>query len=228
MAGLDRAGWARVLPMAAFMAVLGLRGAWQPEWWPGLDPRWLYALQAGAAAVLLAGWGLVRREYGELARANAPTLREGLQAVGVGLAVFGLWIHLDAPWMQLAPPSATFTPMRADGTLDAALLAVRVAGAVGVVPLMEELFWRSFLMRWIQAPRFAGVLPQQVGLKAVVLSTFVFMLAHTLWLAAVLAGLAYAWLYIRSGKLWCAVLAHATTNAALAAWVLATGRWEFW
>ena len=60
------------------------------------------------------------------------------------------------------------------------------------------------------------------------LSTFVFMLAHTLWLAAIVAGLAYAWLYVRSGKLWLAIVAHAVTNAALAAWVIAGQRWEFW
>jgi CAAX prenyl protease-like protein len=232
IAGLGPAGWARVLPMAVFMAVLGLRGVWEPAWvqawWPTLDPRWLYALQAGAAGALLLWWGLARREYGELARANAPTLREAALAVAVGLGVFALWIHLDAPWMQLAPPSASFTPLRGDGTLDLGLLAARCIGAVLVVPVMEELFWRSFLMRWIQAPQFAGVPPQQVGLKAVVLSSFVFTLAHTLWLAAALAALAYAWLYIRSGKLWCAVIAHAVTNAALAAWVLHTGRWEFW
>jgi CAAX prenyl protease-like protein len=83
-------------------------------------------------------------------------------------------------------------------------------------------------MRWIQAPVFQGVDPQRVGLKAVVLSTFVFMLAHTLWLAAVVAGLAYAWLYVKSGKLWLPVIAHAVTNGALGAWVLATRNWQFW
>jgi uncharacterized protein len=96
------------------------------------------------------------------------------------------------------------------------------------VPLIEELFWRSFLMRWIAQPIFQGVAPQHVGLRAVVLSTFVFTLAHTLWLAAALAGLAYALLYVRTGKLWAAVTAHAVTNAALGAWVIATGQWRFW
>lgn len=228
MAGLGAAGWARVLPMAAFMALLGLRGLWQPAWWPGLDERWLYALQAGAAGALLLWWGGARREYGELARANAPTAGEALHAVGVGLLVFAAWIHLDAPWMQLAPPTASFVPLDAAGQLQWPLVAARLAGAVLVVPVMEELFWRSFLMRWIQQPRFEGLLPQQVGLRAVVLSTFVFMLAHTLWLAAVLASLAYAWLYIRRGKLWCAVIAHAVTNGALGLWVVQTRQWAFW
>jgi CAAX prenyl protease-like protein len=54
------------------------------------------------------------------------------------------------------------------------------------------------------------------------------MLAHTLWLGAIVAGLAYALLYRRSGKLWSAVLAHAVTNGALGIYVVATGRWEFW
>ncbi len=51
---------------------------------------------------------------------------------------------------------------------------------------------------------------------------------HTQWLAAAIAGLAYAWLYMRTGRLWTAILAHAVTNAALAAWVLSTGQWQYW
>ena len=93
---------------------------------------------------------------------------------------------------------------------------------------MEELFWRSFLMRWFERAQFETVLPQRVGLKAIALSTFVFTLVHTLWLAAVIAGLAYALLYVRTGKLWVPVIAHAVTNGALGMWVLATGNWQFW
>jgi uncharacterized protein len=96
------------------------------------------------------------------------------------------------------------------------------------VPVMEELFWRSFLMRWIQQPVFEGLAPAQVGLKALLLSTFVFVLAHTLWLAAAIAGLAYALLYMRTGSLWTAVIAHAVTNGVLGVWVVMTGNWQFW
>ena len=70
--------------------------------------------------------------------------------------------------------------------------------------------------------------PAQVGLRAIMLSTFLFALAHTLWLAAVLAALAYAWIYVYTGRLWTAVIAHAVTNGALGIWVLATGNWHFW
>ena len=59
-------------------------------------------------------------------------------------------------------------------------------------------------------------------------STFVFVLAHPLWLAAALAGLAYAWLYVRTGKLWACVIAHAVTNGGLGIWVVLTRQWQFW
>lgn len=54
------------------------------------------------------------------------------------------------------------------------------------------------------------------------------MRARTLWLAAIVAGLAYAWRYIRTGKLWVAAIAHGVTNGMLGAWALATGNWRFW
>jgi CAAX prenyl protease-like protein len=222
---LSRAAIARTVPFAAFMVLLAVRGAWPTDGVAGLDPRWLYG-----ATVLIVG-GLLAwfwREYGELVRQTWPSAGEVGLAVGVGLAVFALWITLDAPWMQIGEASAAFVPLDADGRLVWPLIVVRWLGASLLVPVMEELFWRSFLMRWIQSPQFEAVVPQQIGLKAVVLSTFVFMLAHTLWLAAVIAGLAYAWLYKRTGKLWVPVIAHAVTNGALGVWVVRTQQWAFW
>jgi CAAX prenyl protease-like protein len=212
----------RGLPFALFMLLLGLRGSVEML---GFDARWIYGLSLVTVGALLIRWW---PEYGELAPANAPTLREGLLAVVVGLVVFGLWISLDAPALQIGHPTASFKPLDAQGHLDVGLIGVRWIGAALLVPVMEELFWRSFLMRWVQQSAFDALPPQQVGLRAIVLSTFVFMLAHTLWLAAILAGLAYALLYVRSGKLWLGVIAHAVTNGVLGIWVVATGNWQFW
>ena len=146
----------------------------------------------------------------------------------MGLAVFGLWIVLTEPWMIIGEPTARFRPLDGDGRLQWPLIAVRWIGAALLVPVMEELFWRSFLMRWIDSPRFESVDPTRVSAKALMLSTFVFTLAHPQWLAAVIAGLAYAWLYRRRGRLWTAVVAHATTNAALGLYVVTTRQWQFW
>ena len=48
------------------------------------------------------------------------------------------------------------------------------------------------------------------------------------WMGATLAGLAYAWLYIRSGKLWSSVIAHAVTHGALGVWVVCLRQGQFW
>lgn len=217
------AALARGVPFALFMALLAVRGQLPGDL--GVDARWIYGAQALIVAALLAHhW----RAYGELARQNLPDLRELGWSITAGIGVFALWVQLDAPWMQIGAATASFVPLDAEGQLIWPLVAVRIAGAALVVPLMEELFWRSFLMRWVQHPGFERVDPQRVGLKAVVLSTFVFTLAHTLWLAAIVAGLTYALLYRWTGRLWTAVIAHAVTNALLGVWVVATGRWEFW
>lgn len=219
----SRAAIARIAPFALFMALLALRGALPAD--AAFDPRWVYGVTVVAVGGLL--W-YFRSEYGELARQTLPDARQWLLAVGTGLAVFLLWIQLDAPWMQLGQPSATFVPLNAAGGLDWPLIVMRWVGAALLVPVMEELFWRSYLMRWLARPQFEAVDPARVGIKAIVLSTFVFMLAHTLWLAAIVAGLAYALLYVRTGKLWVPVIAHAVTNGVLGIWVVATGQWQFW
>ncbi len=222
---LSRPAWVRIAPFALFMALLMLRGAAPADGSWGIDPRWIYGVGVVSVGALVASFW---REYGELARQTLPDGRELLLAVVVGVAVFGLCIHLDAGWMTLGEPSAAFVPLTPAGALDGTFIAVRWVGAALLVPLIEELFWRSFLMRWIEQPVFEGVDPRRVGLKAIVLSTSVFTLAHTLWLAALIAGLAYAWLYVRSGKLWLPVVAHAVTNGVLGVWVVATGNWQFW
>jgi CAAX prenyl protease-like protein len=222
---VNREGWLRIAPFVLFMLLLAARGAVPADGSWGFDARWLYAVQTLAVGgLLLALW----RHYGELSRLVWPSVRELGLAVATGLGVFVLWILLDKPWMIVGTGAASFVPTDQSGRIDWALVAFRIAGAALVVPIMEELFWRSFLMRWIANPVFQGVKPQDVGLKALVLSTFIFTLAHTQWLAAVIAGLAYALLYMGTGRLWVAVIAHAVTNLALGLWVVQTGNWQFW
>jgi CAAX prenyl protease-like protein len=221
-----RDAFVRVAPFVVFMVFLSLRGLAPEDGSWGFDARWLYGAQVAVVGAMLAWWW---REYGELVAQAWPPARELALALLTGLLVFVLWIQLDAPWMTIQMGAVRpFVPLDAQGGIDWPLVVVRWVGAALLVPVMEELFWRSFLMRWIQHPLFAAVAPRQVGLRAVVLATFAFTLAHTLWLAAVLAGLAYAWLYIRTGRLWVPVIAHAVTNGALGIWVVASGSWQFW
>jgi len=225
---LPPAAWPRVVPFAAFLALLAIRGA-LPDDAPALLPDWtlseaLYAIQAGLAAALLL---MYRRQFVELA-VWPRVVSDWLLAVVTGVVVFVLWINLDASWMRLGEPVAGFVPLAADGSIRWDQVAVRIAGAALVVPLIEELFWRSFVMRSIDARDFLARAPAATSALALVGSSIVFALAHDLWLAGIAAGLAYGWLYMRTGNLWFPVAAHAVTNAALGVYVVYGGHWSFW
>jgi hypothetical protein len=213
---------ARVLPFALYMAFLAIEGG-MVNALPGFDVRWLYP--AKIVAVIAVLW-YFKSSYIELfARPN--WLWAGLIAPLLGVIVFMLWINMDSGWMNLGG-GAGFDPRNPAGDFKWPLVVMRLVGAALVVPLMEELFWRSFLMRWIQEQNFMDVIPLQIGLRAILFSSVVFGLEHSLWLAGIVAGLAYAWLYRASGSLWPPIISHAITNLVLGLWVLTTGAWQFW
>jgi CAAX prenyl protease-like protein len=107
-------------------------------------------------------------------------------------------------------------------------IGVRVFGAVVVVAFMEEIFWRGFLIRWIDSNDFKRVPIGVCSWKAFGITVVLFGLEHEQWLAGMVCGALYNWLYCRRKDLFSCVLAHATSNAALAAWVLWRGDWKFW
>jgi CAAX prenyl protease-like protein len=213
----------RLAPFAVFVVLLALE-PWLGRQLAGwIDVRWLYGVRSLlAAGLLLHFWPA----YGEL---DSALRRRGMAgAVAVGLGVLGLWLWLDDGVFRLGAAGSGFVPVTADGRLDWPLALSRWAGSALVVPLIEELFWRSLLMRGLQAGDFSRLDPARVGAPALLLSSLAFGLEHGQWLAGVLAGLAYALLYVRSGKLGLAIVAHAVTNAGLGAWVLAHGAWQYW
>lgn len=215
---------ARALPFAIYMAFLAVAPV-VGGMLPALDVRWLYpvkiAVVAGALAYLW--WA-----FGELKPFRlSPT--EGLWALAAGAAVFVVWINLDLPWVSLSPTGAAgYDPRAADGRIDWALAALRIAGAALVVPVMEELFWRSLVMRWLDRHDFLAAEPRSVSLRALLMSSVVFGFEHYLWLAGIVAGLVYGELYRRSGNLWLPIVAHGITNGLLGIWVLWSGQWQFW
>ncbi len=224
MKHIDHQAVARVVPFAVYIAFLPIRQVLH-SLWPDADLRSLYGVQVLLTGLALA---LLWDKYVELHVNAAVRKGDVLVAIVVGLLVLGLWINLDHPLLRLGDAGGGFDPRRGDGHIDLALAGLRITGATLVVPVMEELFWRSFLTRWIDRPGFLEQLPQRISMRAIALSSIVFAVEHTLWVAGLLAGIVYAALYRRSGNLWVPILSHAVTNGALAWWVLHTGNWQFW
>jgi len=218
----NRAAWLRIVPFAAYLFFIVIADVLERLGVPQHTLRWLYPAKIALVALLLA---LFWRQYRELSRFHLAPLH-ALTALATGVVVLVLWISLDAGWMVFGSPSG-FDP-RVDGRIDWLLVAIRIAGAALVVPLMEELFWRSFLMRWIDAADFESVEPSQLTIKSFVITVVLFGVEHNLWLAGIVAGAAYSLLYMRHRNLWSPILAHAVTNGLLGVWVVRTGSWSYW
>jgi CAAX prenyl protease-like protein len=218
----NRAAWLRILPFAAYLFFIVAGDALERLGVAAEALRWLYPLKIAAVALLLA---LFWRRYDELAHFRLSATAS-LTALATGVLVLLLWISLDTGWMIIGSPSG-FDP-RSHGQMDWLLVAIRIGGAALVVPVMEELFWRSFLMRWIVRPDFESVEPSQLGLKSFLITVVLFGFEHNLWLAGIVAGAAYSLLYKRHRNLWSPILAHAVTNGLLGIWVVWTGNWSFW
>jgi CAAX prenyl protease-like protein len=107
-------------------------------------------------------------------------------------------------------------------------LAFRVVGAVVVVPVAEELAFRGYLLRRLIAAHFVEVPYQGFRWFAVLGSSLAFGVLHSQFLAGVVVGVIYAVLVCRTGRLFDAVLAHATSNALLVCFGVATDRWALW
>ncbi len=206
-------------PMALFLALT------QAE---ALVPRsaypWLYTSKAVLVTLALV---LLRAPWREV-RADARVL---LPAVLVGLAVFLEWVAVErwVPYLHTGSRTA-YDPYREIGSPGARglFLAVRLWGLVAMVPFMEEVFWRSFLLRWVSNPAWTTLRVGDYSWTAFWIVTGLFALAHPEWLAAAVCASAYALLLRGTRSLFACIVAHATTNLALGLYVLATGSWSLW
>jgi hypothetical protein len=154
------------------------------------------------------------------------------EAVAIGVGVCVIWVGLDGLYPRLTQPETPWNPHRQFGERSALawlFVLARIAGSSLVVPPLEEVFYRSFLYRYIAKPAFQSVPLKHFGWVPLLVTAGLFGLAHPdRWLAAVLCGLVYQWLVIRTQRLGDAITAHAITNFLLGAWVVWKEDWKFW
>jgi CAAX prenyl protease-like protein len=180
---------------------------------------WLYPLRVLAVGGVL--WAF-RRTYARWRWAWS------WPAAALGAAVFALWLALEPP--APAGADAAFAARLASlpPALAAAWLLVRALGSAVTVPLAEELAFRGYLTRRLIAADFEAVPPGAFTWFSFLASSALFGALHSRWEAGALAGSLYALALYRRGSVPEAVLAHATTNALIAAYVLLTGSWSLW
>jgi len=161
-----------------------------------------------------------------------------LLSVGIGLLVFVLWIGPDLIWSGwhrtllfdnpiMGHPAGNTPPASKN---DPVFLVFRVLVSVVAVPILEELFWRGWLMRWIiNADDFEKVPLGAYTPAAFWIVAVLFASEHgSFWDVGLLAGIVYNALMVRTRNLWDCIVAHAVTNAALAAYVVLAGQWQYW
>jgi CAAX prenyl protease-like protein len=199
-----------ILPFLALMATTILTRAFTA----GFDL--LYPLRVVAVAAVL--WRL---------RGDLPwqSFRIRPTAVAIGAATF-------AVWMALAPVADAGTgddPNVLGWPWSAAWLVVRVVGATVTVPIAEELFFRGFVIRRCIGPDVDAVPVGAFTWLSFLLSSVAFGVLHgDAWVAGTLAGMLFALALYTRRSLDDAVVAHATTNALLSGYVVATGSWSQW
>jgi CAAX prenyl protease-like protein len=154
-----------------------------------------------------------------------------LLAMGVGLVVFAIWVSPQLLFRQ-PPRLEGFDPQVfvGDPTVYWATVSARFARLVIVVPLIEEIFWRGFLQRYLIEERFETVpLGKYTHLSfwGVVLG-FTFIHAPVDYPAAAITGAIYGWLTVSTRSIIAPIVAHAVTNFALGIYIMKTSQWGFW
>jgi CAAX prenyl protease-like protein len=187
---------------------------------------WFPAAYLAKALIVTTGLVVLRRPLSDI----RLDLRVLAPSILIGLAVCALWIGIDReiPYTHIGARTAFDpTPLRSSSWW-ITFLVVRLYGLVVMVPIMEEIFWRSFLLRYLTNPDFQRLPVGTFSASALWVMVAASALAHPEWLVAAVASLAYAFWLRRSRSLFGAIVAHATTNAALGVYVIVTGSWQYW
>jgi CAAX prenyl protease-like protein len=213
------------LPMAVFVVLLGVTGSGnRPESasWFSYPAYWTYPAQTIICGALLFWF---RRDY------EFKPPRKVWFAFLVGVFVLVIWIA-PQQFLGFEPRLAGFDPdlFAAQPSLYWGTVAFRFLRLVVVVPLLEEVFWRGFFLRYLINERFTMVTIGTFSWLSFLVVTIVFGFAHSRadWVAALICGALYNVVAYRTRSLASCVVAHATTNLLLGGWIMQTRQWGFW
>jgi len=215
---------ARVLPFAIFLVLTSCQGSLGTE-----SHFWVYLAKCVVGAWLIrVTWPLVSEMRWVIS----------FEALLAGTLVFILWVALDVPYMKFSQPDDSWNLQKqfaAAPVMVWVFAGVRIAGSTLLVPMLEEVFYRSFLYRYILAPNWMFTAHSSFAVKPFLITSIVFGFTHQHWLAGIACGMIYQLLVIRTNRIGDAITAHAVTNLLLGVWVITQGfgyaeksQWHFW
>jgi len=221
-AGASASAIAWIAPFATFVGMMGLEKVLPTV------PDWSYPVRAAVVLAVLV----------TCSRQVIPWIpHRALASIALGIAVFLIWVGPDLLWPGMrnhwlfhnpllgAPASTLPDHLKIHPTF----LAFRVFGSVALVPVLEELFWRGWFMRWLIAPNFRNVPLGAYTPFSFWMTALLFASEHgSYWDVGLVAGAVYNWWLVRTKSLADCILAHAVTNGCLAAFVLYWNQWQYW
>lgn len=216
-----------IAPFVIFLALIGMNRLWPMA---ALTDE-ILRLAVMLAVLLLAARPLLRF------RAQDFRVQSWGVSVLVGAAIFVLWIAPDLLFPQYrsfflfnnSVVGTARSSLTEAARHDVPVLFLRTLRAVAIVPIVEELFWRGWLLRWVIHNDF-----EKVPLGAYTALSFwtvalLFASEHgPYWDVGLVAGIIFNWWMIRTKSLGDLILAHAVANACLSGYVIAAGKWEYW
>ena len=215
---------ARVLPFVVFLVLTSCQGSLGPE-----SHFWIYLAKCVVGAWMIwVTWPLV----------SEMRWRISFEALLAGTLVFILWVALDVPYTKFSQPDDSWNLQKQFGAASVMVwvfAGVRIAGSTLLVPMLEEVFYRSLLYRYILAPNWLFTAHNQFSARPFLVTSIVFGITHQHWLAGIACGMIYQLLVLRTNRIGDAITAHAVTNFLLGLWVITQGfgyagksQWHFW
>jgi CAAX prenyl protease-like protein len=213
---------AYVAPFAVFMFFVALRGYWDLT---DLADQLVRITAVSAAIVVFSRKVLDFR------------VRAWGMSIVWGVVISAVWVLPD-----LLLPSyrhSIFFENRffgsATSTLAGASLAsplvlmLRSLRAILIVPIVEELFWRGWLQRWLIDSHFQKVPYGTYSAFSFWTTAVLFASEHgPYWDVGLAAGCIFNFWMLRVRGLADLIVTHAVANACLSAYVIAAGKWEYW
>ncbi len=160
-----------------------------------------------------------------------------LGSIAVGVGVFLLWIAPDTifpGWRQHWMFSNSIlgevrVSLSNDQLASPFLLVFRTMSAALLVPILEELFWRAWMLRWLVNQDFETLPLGSANTQSFWIVAVLFALEHgPFWEVGLATGIIYNWWFMRTRSLGDMIFVHGLTNLVLSLYVIWSKRWEFW